>query len=240
MTYPSPYQPPTPPNFPGGFDPYNPGPLLPARRASVLLYVLGALGILSAACCIGSGVMLPRMLADKPDMFRELQQQMPGVTTEFIRTALFIFGALTLLAAMGMIVLAPFVRQGSKGATIGAMILAIGAALFLVVQLIGALVRPSAQGFMGACMMLVPLVLFASLIVCLIQALGSSGRVEALRQQYAQQYWQSAYQQQMYRAGGGSGAIPPHAGFQPPPTPPPPPPQQQPPPRGPDGPSAQG
>ena len=229
MSYPSPYQPPGPPPT-MGYDPYNPGPLAPARRASILLYVLGAIGMLSAVCCIGSGAMLPRMLAEKPDMFRELQQQVPGATPEFIRMVLFVFGGMTVIMAIAMVVLAPFVRQGSKGAIIGAMIIAIGASLFLVAQVIGSFFHPSAQGFMGACVMFIPLGLFVALLFSLIQALSSSGQVEAMRQQYAQQYWQSAYQQQMYRGG-----IPPHAGFQPPPQAPPPPP-----PRGPDDPSAQG
>jgi hypothetical protein len=187
--------------------------------------------------------MIPRMMAEKPDVFRDLQQQVPGITPEFLRTACFVFGALTLLDAIGMLVLAPLVRAGSKGATIGALVLTIASGLFLLMQVAGAFLHPSGANAMGGCMMAVPLALFIALLVSLIQALGASGQVEAMRNQYAQQYWQSAYQQQMYRQQGGApGAIPPHAGFSPPPIPPPqPPPPSQQPPRGPDdGPSATG
>jgi len=61
MSYQSPYQPPQT-NYPN-FDYYQPDALAPARRAGLLMYVMGALLILSSLCCGGVGAMLPQVIA---------------------------------------------------------------------------------------------------------------------------------------------------------------------------------
>jgi hypothetical protein len=248
--YPSPYQPPGPPPNPyGPYSPPQPDAFAAARRAGLLQLIMGGIVVAGSVCCIGVGALLPRMLSEHPELLRDMPQ-VPGMTPEIMRFQLIGMGVLALLLAMVLITLGSFVRRGSKGATVASIVLVILSMLYLLLQAAGALMIGRGQGVAGACMLVIPLSLFSLLLTWLIQAMRSSSDIEAMRNQYAQQYWQSAYQQQLYRQSGPSGqsggqsAIPPHAGFPPPPTPPPPPPPpppQQQSPRGPDnGPSAQG
>jgi hypothetical protein len=125
-----------------------------------------------------------------------------------------------------LVVLGLFVRKGSKGAVVTALVLTGLALLYLCYNTIRTAVVGAQQGVEaasgGICTMLVPLVLYVLLLVWLVQALRETGRQPPgyppeywayWQQQYAQQ---QAWQQQQQQGGGQAS--------QPPAPPPPPPP----------------
>jgi hypothetical protein len=237
----SPYQPPYPPppggNYPTGFDYYQPpqsDPLTPARRASTTMYVVGGLMLLGAMCFGGIVALLPELMQNP--QFSKAMSQTPGATPEMIKMAL--IGATVIAAIVGVatIVLAAFVRRGGLGSIITSMVLATLVALFLARELAGMFVRgrqlPQAELCLTSCMFIVPLALLLVLLVFLIQAAKSAGRVKAIREQYTQQYWQYAYQQQAYQQQAQNPVhhppplqppTRPESPIYPPPSPPPPP-----------------
>jgi hypothetical protein len=183
----SPYQPPTSYSQPVGYDDFQ-DPLKPARRAGILMYVLGGLTLLSSFCCVGIGVTLVR----QPQLFSEMptaRQVSPGE----------VFGesAVALAVAIVLLVLGNFVRRGSKGAIVLTLVLSSLLLILLLLGTIGALPtllaigRPEAM--VGACIMVVPVVVLIWLIVWLVQGMRAADR--AMAQGYAMQYWQYAQQQ---------------------------------------------
>jgi hypothetical protein len=214
--YPSPYSP--PPFSPGaGGAPYGPNPLALARRAAILLFVLGALGML-LGLCIGpmvwvvpmdqvlaqSGMRQPENLPQGVSM-----EQIMRITYTVVAVILFITGAV--LAFLGI-----FVRRGNRGAMITAAVIAGLAILWFMLNVAGSALfalggNPSA--LMGAVVGLVPLSLFGLLMSWLLKALKQLPQVDRARQQdayYAQQqaqYWQSQQQQyqQQYQPPQGAG-----------------------------------
>ena len=194
----SPYQPPTPYSQPMNFDYYGapPDALAPARRAGALQYVVGGVVLLASFCCAGMGVLLPEMMRQRPDVFAEMQS-ISGAGTGFVQTTLFVLGALVFLIGVGMLVLAGFVRRGSKGAMVTSMVITSIAILLLLLNAIGSVAKvmsvPGPEAALGVCIILTPLVLFVLLLVCLVQGMRAADR--AVAQGYAMQYWQYAQQQ---------------------------------------------
>src|SRR5687767_9656379 len=114
MTYQPPYQPPQ-----GGYPNFDyyyqqpPDPLAPARRAATMLFVVGAVTILSSFCCIGGSVMLPQLM-NNPE-FALRMRNVPGITLEQMRLGSMILGVGSLLFGITCIILGVFVRRASKG-----------------------------------------------------------------------------------------------------------------------------
>ena len=242
MSYPSPYQPPTPQY--SQYNYYQPDVLGPARRASVLMFVTGGLLIASSLCCGVFAAMLPQLM-QQPE-FSAQMRTVPGVTQEQMQLGAMIGGGLAVVGGLVVIVLGVFVRRGSKGAAITSMVLAVLALLYLVGTTITSMamgrISLSGANALGVCFLVLPMALLALLIVWLIGAMRSADHVTAAR--YAQQYWQYAQQQQAYgqqqypypyppAQAGGPGIPPPQQQQQQPP----PPPSE---PGDPNGPSAQG
>jgi len=202
-------------------------PLAPARRASILMYILGGLVLLGGGCCIGVGILLPSLIEQQPELGAAISN-VPGATEQLVQVAFVVFGILTLFLGVAQIILARFVSRGGKGAVITSIIVSILMGLFLLFGVVqnafNSAQKPAERG-MGVCMMCVPLAMLALLIVWLFQAFAAAGRVANIQQQYAQQYWQYYQRQQQY--GGGPyqppGQFPPQ--MQSPPPPPPTPPQ---------------
>src|SRR4051812_3390930 len=93
--YPTPYQTPQPwpqPSQPGTAPP-------PARRAGILLFILGGLAIVSSLCCGSAGGMLPRVLSQNPEL---AQQIPPEVTPEFLRLGLLVFAAFAFVYGLAL------------------------------------------------------------------------------------------------------------------------------------------
>jgi hypothetical protein len=203
--YPSPYQPPTPQQYPTTFDYYQPAGaadvLGPNRRAAGMMFFVAALTLLGAFCCAGVGAMLPQMMAENPAAFADFQAQFPQIGADTLRVMMIVFAVLVLIVAVGLIVLGVFVRKGSKAAVIMSMVLVILALLYLVFNTVVSVVMqrvPAAQAGITVCFMLLPIGVLAALLFMLIQAMRSSDQARVLREQHMQQYWQYAYQQQMY------------------------------------------
>lgn len=222
MSYPSPYQPPTPQPYPT-FDYYQPDLLAPARRASVLMFVLGGLAVASALCCAGVGAMLPRMMGENPAAFAEFRR-LPNVTPETMQAVLVVMSAVVLLVGVAYLVLGAFVRAGRRGAIITSIVLSILAILLLGLNVATGLMQSFSrpQTAVGVVLLAVPLALLLLLVRWLLRAARAPDA--ALTQQYAAQYWQYQ-QQQAYAQQYGYGQPPPPPGTYGYPRPQPPPPQ---------------
>jgi len=232
--YPSPY---APPPYSGGFDYYSAGggdPRPPFRRAGILLIVLGAMALLFGFC-VGT-VFLVVPLEQFQAQGALPPELLNGTPLEMFRAAIFVMAGVIAFVGIVLIVLGIFVMRGSRGATIGGIIVCGLAALFGALQFINGVAivatHPSAQFMGGACLAAVPLALEALAILWLAQALRSGKQMQMSQQQYLAQMWQMQQQQQAqnqtgygYGYGqGGYGYAPlqaaPAPGSVPPPAPP--------------------
>ena len=246
-----PYMPPQPPGSypPMGYGYYE-DPLLPARRASVMLFVVGALTMLLGTCAGLMLITLPELMKN-PEFTANLNNT-PGLTLDTLKEALQYSVAIGLALGLLMILLGVFTRRGSMPAIITAIILT---SLLILVQVVrvlqvamaGATMSANGSVLAGAvCGSFVPLVLFGVQLALLIGAVRGAARAKAMREQ--QQGMPYGYgmpggppygQPPMNPyAGGyvpppppGGGVIPRYPGYTPPAGP------QQPPPRGPDAPA---
>ena len=204
---PSPYQPPSPQQYPPAtFDYYQPAGapdvLGPNKRAAVMMFIVAAVTLIGALCCAGAGAMLPQLLAQNPGASADLEAQMPpGMSMDMLRVTLVVAAVLVLLLAVAFVVLGVFVRKGSKVAVVLSIVLAIVVLLYLLLNAAVSMVQQRGapgQAAATVCMMAVPIGMLALLVFLLFGALRASGAAQALREQQMQQYWQYAYAQQMY------------------------------------------
>jgi hypothetical protein len=227
-------------------------PLAPAKRASILLYVLGGLALAGGLCCGVIGAMMPQLLQQQPQLMEEMQNASGGqMTPEIMQVALVVVAGVVLVAGVLQLVLGFFVRKGGKGAIITAMVIGVIAVLYLAFTVIRTVVVGAGAGngaqmagnLTGAlCVGGIPLLLYGLLLFWLGQALKNSGSVAGALA-YQQQYWaymqqyhaqqQQAYQQQYPQPPGGPFPPPPppgqgpvqqQGGYPPPPPAPPSPP----------------
>jgi len=233
--YPPPYsQPPVQPNYGYDFSYYQSQDdlLAPARRAGVMMFVIGGLLALGGLCCGGLGAFAPieEVMAQNP-----ILNSTPGMTVEILKMGIIVMGVLALLFGMAMLVLGYFVRGGGIIPVVIAIVLVALATLFNLVNLASTAMQLRGGGpemLGGMCVNIIPLVLLLVLLAMLIQAAKAAPRVAMMKSQYQQQLWQYQQQQQMYQAGYV--APPPMQSMQqhspenysppmPPPVPPPPP-----------------
>ena len=247
--YPNPYQP--PPGAPG-LQYYPPGPprdpLAPARRASVMLFILGGLG-LACGLCIGIAAwMVPaealvEQLRSGPTA-NQLNQLPPGWTAEGLaRAAYTVAAVLILVSGMTFAILGLLVRRGGRGASITGIVLCTLMMLWILLNLLLGLTQ---IGRAPAVQIVVMLVFGGSLVAAagftiawLAQAARAAPLMAWYRQQMQAQYWHYQQQQPAYSQRGapppgygyGYGQAPPSASQQAPappssdgaPPPPPPP-----------------
>jgi hypothetical protein len=208
-----PYQP--SPYIPGY---YNPMPMMPfrlskARSAGNWQIVLSMLMILFG------GLMTVMLWSQPPDaLLNAMQQQrsnvqipeVPGWTPgELVRFVVTIVAGGAGFIGLLLLLLAFFVRGGSRGAMIFSCVVVGGLLMFMGVGAVGAISNP-ASGITGFIMLAVPLVLSIGIMTRLISALRQPGGAPALTQQQA--YWMMMQQQQMQPPHGyGYGAYPPAA-----------------------------
>lgn len=232
-----------------GYYPQNPVDqlLAPARRASVIMFVIGALMLV---CGLGIGAMgamissmdLSQLPPESQAVLNQFEQQMAGsgFTLSGVLTAVAV--VITVLS-IAMIVVGVFVRKGGMGAAITGIILACIMVLFAGLSIFGGVSQMSQGqgGAGGTCFWTLFLGALIWLLVSLFGAAKNSGQVAAARQgQFGgmamQQYGQPGYppQQQQQQWGPPPPQQPgqwPNQGWGPPPgsQPPPqaPPPQQQ-------------
>src|SRR5947209_5525611 len=118
---PNPFQNPyTPPQQPVGYATppgYGSDPLKPARRASLLMFLLGGL-VLSCGACVGlmSVIPLEEMFAKQGQALPPLP---PGIPSwKAAQTAFGVIAILFLGAGVAEVFTAAFIRRGGKGASI--------------------------------------------------------------------------------------------------------------------------
>jgi hypothetical protein len=178
--YPQPYpQPPFPgvPYAPGGRP--GPDPRKAARRASVLMWVLGALGVLFGLFM--AALLQPMMewvLANPPpgqeaqvEQAREQLRQLEAHGGVSVGTQLLVGGIATIFVGGLMGVLAFFVRGGSRVASVLSTVLTGLVLAYLAVSTVLSIAMNGPQALLGACVLLVPVGLMVLLIVWLIQSL---------------------------------------------------------------------
>jgi len=221
--YQQPYQPPQPPYFSNDFYAGYSDPRSPARRAAILMFVIGALML----CCGGffalfGAILTPEMLAGSPQaaQLQEIESQL-GVS---IKVFAFVMAGVMFVPALLFIGLGFWVRRGSAAAAIVSLVLTGLTVLFLLFNLVGSLVRggPGANVVLGVCMIGIALALCSLLIAWLIGALRAAPQVAAMQQQYQMQYWQSQQTPPPSYGAGGYGYGTPAPQFSPPPSPQPP------------------
>jgi hypothetical protein len=208
-----------------------PDPRLPARRAGVLMIVLGVLLLLMGGCIAAVGAALPsfrdQMPAEQRQVFDDLEHRF-NFSLQGVMVAM---GIITLAIGLANIILGILVRKGGIGTVVGSLVLTSISILFILLNIFGAVMQ-GANGAVGLCFWVVALALFVLLLVWLIQAARASSKIDLMQQQYQAQYsqyqqaWQQ-YGQTGYPQGYGYPQPPPPA--PPAPQPPgnePPPPQQ--------------
>jgi hypothetical protein len=204
--YPSPYSQPYPQqSYPGQYNYYVPGAdlLASAKRAAILMFVLGGLLAL-----LGSCNSLSAMFLDSTEAY-EKQQQLMGDTRGFafspqtMRSMTIGAGIGTLLVGVFLIALGAIVRRGSMAAIVTSLIIVSLIVILLLLLCLSAIIMAATgAGAIGAillCVFAVPGILFILLDVWLAQAAFAVPKARAMQQAMANQMWQ--YQQQAAAAG---------------------------------------
>ncbi|HSV14434.1 MAG TPA: hypothetical protein VLI90_09250 [Tepidisphaeraceae bacterium] len=208
--YPSPYSP--PPQYPGGYYPAPPDPLAPAKRASLMMFILGPLVIL-AGTCLSLFASALNQVTLQPDQQQAIDQ-VEKTTGVPAHTLFMAAGVVMFVVGLLIVVLGLFVRRGGMGATITSCIVTALILLWLGMNLLGAALHPmGASAGLGICFGVGIFILFGGLLALLVAAARAARGVAAGQQQLQAQYWQ--YQQNMQSYGGY------HAPMTPPPPPPP-------------------
>jgi hypothetical protein len=194
--YPSPYNTPQFGQF--GFDPAA-GLLAPARRAAILMFVLGGLGV---ACGVCTGAFAAMGPIDQIIQRAKIQfpSNMDVPPEQLFRIIIGTIAVISLLQAIVMIILGVFVRRGGIGSIVTSIVLCVLILLMLVVQALGALFRGGIGQLQGLVFLIIALGLYGLLLTWLIQAARAAPAVRAMRTQ--SQLWQMQQQQQMYNQSG--------------------------------------
>jgi hypothetical protein len=207
---PSPYSMPYQPAPPIGYtyDPYGQY-LGPARRAGLLMIILGSLVAVYAVCNGTIMFALPadQLMRSNPMMTREAAQFSPDA----LKTIGVIVSILMLVVGIAKLVLGTFVRRNSSGAIVGGLVIAIGVTVVLglltLMCAIAGIAAPPVLIF--ACVMIVPLALVVLEMIWLVQALRAGSQIRSLQAQYQAQYHQYQQQQQAYAQQYGYAQQPP-------------------------------
>jgi hypothetical protein len=180
--------------------------LAPARRASVMMFILGPIMLLCGASVMVLGAMFPTILnMAPPAQAAQLQQQMTQalqntqVTQGMLVAIIMVQGALILIPGIALTVLAFFVRRGGKLSIILSLVVAGLVILFSAYSGLSALLHP-AEGAGGVCFSVIVIAAFVTLFIWLLSAVRSSGSISLAQRQYQAQYWQYQQNMQAYQA----------------------------------------
>jgi hypothetical protein len=208
--YPSPYSPPPYQQNPGYFAPhlYSLDPLRAAKRAGLLMILVGAVAVLFSLCMVGVGQMI-RTTPLPPELTAKMQEmEANGISPTGTFLAM---GAAFFIFACAEIILGIIVRSGKQAAIVlsligTAIVLALFGFLLLGVAL-SALSHMAPQAIAGLMIWLVPFGLMILQLIWLLAAKRARPNVVLAQQQYQAQYWQ--YQQNMQAYGYGQQLPPP-------------------------------
>lgn len=227
--YPPPYSPQQPiyGGYPAPQPPPSPEQLLgPARRAGVLMVVLGVLFVLFGLCMAGLSWMIEQPEFTSSPQYAEMQcrfQQLEAQSGVTVQTLLLIAGIVPLVLGALLGGLGFFVRGGGLVPVILAIALTVGLELFFGLVILVGLIQGltgNAGALAGTCIYVPPFGLLLLLLFWLIQAAWGVSKVALARQQYQAQLWQhqqyqQAYLQQSQQQQGSAQGLGYH--FQPPP-----------------------
>jgi hypothetical protein len=219
--YPNPYNLPPQQQMPAGYGYYmQPDPLAPAKRASILMFIVGGLFLLCGACMAGvSYVPMDQLAPEQAVQFSQLESQIRGQTGFGLMQLVFGMGLVLLIPGLLYLVLGFLVRGGGLGSVITSIVITSLVLLLMVVQLVTGIAQVARDptNSLGLCFVFVPLILVSLLMYFLIGAVRAAPQVRSMRDQQAAQYWQYQQNQQQYGQPG-------YGYTQPSPMPPPPPP----------------
>jgi len=201
---------------------YPPGPhpqasdpfaalLAPARRAAILMFILGGCSMLCGACAgIFSLLDLSHLPQAQMDQLKAseaaIHAQMPGVTLQGLMGFI---GIVTLVLGVLLIAIAFFVRRGTRGGAIAGMCL-VGPVMAYLLFDFFAVAMSGAQAAAGLVFLILPLGACVLLLTWLIQAFRNAAHLPGVQAQYQAQYQQ--YQQQAMMYGHVGGIAPPPSG----------------------------
>lgn len=220
-----PYQPSSPYTAPGYPAPYGygygPDLLAPARRAGIMMFVLGLLMTACSGLCIASVIfgLLDQAVQQDPRILQQIEQAQLGMDAlQFVKVLYGTCGGLGSLLGLILVALAFPVRKGGMASSIIALVLCVLTTLMFLFFTVAA----PLSGDPTAILVGLPgLGIFGALVVMLAMAIRSISRHNtAMRQMQAQwMQYQQQYYGQMSLGAVGSG----YAQQQQPPPPPPPP-----------------
>src|SRR5215831_8133826 len=99
---------------------YQADPLAPAKRASVLMIVMGSLFLMCGLCFTGFGFLYDRFPPESRQQFQQLESQLHGLS---FKTLFIVLGLSTLVPGALLVIMGVFVRGGGTVAVILSIIL---------------------------------------------------------------------------------------------------------------------
>jgi hypothetical protein len=203
--FPNPYPSPYPPaNFPMNYAAPHAAwgdPLRPAKRAALIMFILGGLGLLCGVCLgIVAVVPIQQMAAQQGQALPPLP---PGVTWDLMQQTMGVFAVVAVIGSVLQMVVAFFVRRGGAAATAVGLVLTILWLLVWAAIIVMAVL--SRQGMTNVVANLIPGSAFLLQLLLCIQAQRASAQVAQWQAAYQAQYWQYLQQQQAYQMGAGPG-----------------------------------
>jgi hypothetical protein len=162
--------------------------LAPARRASVMMFILAAPLVLCGAfmgliAAVVKNADPAQLSAEQSAQLQAIEQKLApmGVTLAGALTA---FTVITLVIGVLLIVLGVAVRRGGMGSVVGSIIVCCLLGLFAGLSVFGGIAEAAkgqVEGFIGMCFWGVALVLLVVALVSLFQAARNAGQVAAYR-----------------------------------------------------------
>lgn len=148
--------------------------LVPARRASVLMFIYAALGTVFGGCFLLAAVTVTsdQMMQQQPQVQQMVSEM--GLTVEQLQVLFGVAGVIVLVGSMALGVMAVFVRRGTVGWLVGGLLLTAGPmALLLLFMGVGLLMGEP----MAVCVYGLPVAMLAVVTTFLVQALARCGLV---------------------------------------------------------------
>ena len=181
--------------MPPGFPPAD--PLAPAKRAGLLMIVLGSLGLLCGTCFGLVGLVpIDQIIAQQAKSGQALP---PGITPSMLTMIFRILAGVTLVASLIELVLGFLVRRGSAVVALIGIVFSVIIVGYFTLNTLYAVSQGTSNAaaalFMGA----IFISAFAFQIVLLVQAKSGAANVAQRSAAYAAQYWQHLNQQQAYQ-----------------------------------------
>jgi hypothetical protein len=178
---------------PMGIDPH-----VPAKSASLMMIIVGSVGLLFGSC-LGMA-----FLVSSTDLMTEMQRRgrtlPPGVTIEQVLTAMKSAAFVLVLGGILELALGIIVRRGRLGGVVASLVFTVLVMVSLLAEFIAAMLHRTYSAGALFCSAIL-LLLAAVQLVLLLQAKRAVGQVENMHAAYQAQYWQYMQQQQAYQQG---------------------------------------